>query len=155
MNVSHVVRQTEETTPWAALQHEQHRHPAVNNKQLKRGRITLRVCLSSLGYNANFSDSTSKKELINGNPKALGRNREACRSVQIPFSNVWCVRGKTKTKNTPWSESASELYQPSDRRLSAKWLPTFEDRGCHVVSVTDSYGRILGLVDRSRYFSIK
>jgi hypothetical protein len=28
-------------------------------------------------------------------------------------------------KQTPWSESASELYRPSDRRLSAKWLPTF------------------------------
>jgi hypothetical protein len=26
---------------------------------------------------------------------------------------------------TPWSESASELYRPSDRRLLAKWLPTF------------------------------
>jgi hypothetical protein len=26
---------------------------------------------------------------------------------------------------TPWSESASELYRPRDRRLSAKWLPTF------------------------------
>jgi hypothetical protein len=30
---------------------------------------------------------------------------------------------------TPRSESASELYRPSDRRLSAKWLPTFADRG--------------------------
>jgi hypothetical protein len=40
---------------------------------------------------------------------------------------------------TPWSESASELYRPSDRRLSAKCLPIFVDRGCHVVSVTDSY----------------
>jgi hypothetical protein len=29
------------------------------------------------------------------------------------------------------------------------------DRGCHVVSVTDPYCRILGFVDRSRYFSIK
>jgi hypothetical protein len=38
---------------------------------------------------------------------------------------------------TPWSESASELDRPSDLRLSAKWLPTFADRGCHVVSVTD------------------
>jgi hypothetical protein len=28
---------------------------------------------------------------------------------------------------TPWSESASELYRPSDRRFSAKWLPTFAD----------------------------
>jgi hypothetical protein len=57
-------------------------------------------------------------------------------------------------KKTPWSESASELYRPSDRRLSAKWLPTFADRGCHVVSVTDPYGRILGFLARSRYFSI-
>jgi hypothetical protein len=32
-------------------------------------------------------------------------------------------------KKTPWSESASELYRLSDRRLSAKWLPTFADRG--------------------------
>jgi hypothetical protein len=54
-------------------------------------------------------------------------------------------------KKTPWSESASELY----RRLSAKWLPTFADKGCHVVSVTDPSFRILGFLDRSRYFSIK
>jgi hypothetical protein len=27
--------------------------------------------------------------------------------------------------------------------------------GCHMVSVTDPYGRILGLLDRSLYFSIK
>jgi hypothetical protein len=58
-------------------------------------------------------------------------------------------------QKTPWSESASELYRPSDRRLSAKWLPTFVDKGCHVVSATDPYGRILGFLDRSRYFSIK
>jgi hypothetical protein len=31
-------------------------------------------------------------------------------------------------------------------------VPTFADRGCHVVSVTDPYGRILGFLDRSRYF---
>jgi hypothetical protein len=34
-------------------------------------------------------------------------------------------------------------------------LPTFADRGCHVVSVTDPYGRILGFLDRRQYFSIK
>jgi hypothetical protein len=60
-----------------------------------------------------------------------------------------------QNKQTPWSESASELYRPSNRRLSAKSLPTFADRGCHVVSVMDPYGRILGFLDRSRYFSIK
>jgi hypothetical protein len=56
---------------------------------------------------------------------------------------------------TPWIKSASELYRPRGRRLSAKLVPTFVDRECHVVSVTDSYCRMLGFVDRSRYFSSK
>jgi hypothetical protein len=56
------------------------------------------------------------------------------------------------TKKPPWSESASKLHWLSDRRMSAKWLPTFTDRGCHLDSVTDPHGRIL---DRSRYFSSK
>jgi hypothetical protein len=34
-------------------------------------------------------------------------------------------------------------YTDSDRHMSAKLLPTFADRGCHVVSVTDPSGRIL------------
>jgi hypothetical protein len=48
--------------------------------------------------------------------------------------------------------SASELYRSRDRCLSAKLVPTFADEGCHVVSVTDSYGHILGFLDRSHYF---
>jgi hypothetical protein len=36
---------------------------------------------------------------------------------------------KKKKKNPPWSESTSELYRPSDRRLSAKRLPTFANIG--------------------------
>jgi hypothetical protein len=53
---------------------------------------------------------------------------------------------------TPWRESASELYRPSNRRLSAKLMPIFADRGCHMVSVTDPYCRIIGFLDRIRYF---
>jgi hypothetical protein len=49
------------------------------------------------------------------------------------------ITAKTRLK-IPWPESASELYRPSDRRLSAKLVPTFADRGCHVVSVTNPYG---------------
>jgi hypothetical protein len=52
----------------------------------------------------------------------------------------------------PWPESASKLYPSSGRRLSAKLVPTFADRGCHVVSATEPYGRILGFLDRSSYF---
>jgi hypothetical protein len=55
-------------------------------------------------------------------------------------------------KQTPWPKSASELYRPSNRRLSAKLAPTFADRGCHVVSVADPYDPILGFLDRGRYF---
>jgi hypothetical protein len=54
------------------------------------------------------------------------------------------------TKKTPWPDSATELcvYRPSNRRLSAKFVPTFADR---VVNVTDPYGRILAFLDRSCY----
>jgi hypothetical protein len=59
------------------------------------------------------------------------------------------------TNSIPWPESASELCRPSDSRLSAKIVPTFADKGCHVVSVTDPFGRILGFVDRSRYVFVQ
>jgi hypothetical protein len=47
---------------------------------------------------------------------------------------------------TLWPESASGLYQPENLE------PTVADRRCHVVRVTDPYGRILGFLYRSRYF---
>jgi CBS-domain-containing membrane protein len=58
-------------------------------------------------------------------------------------------------KLTPWPESASEPYRPSDRYLSTKLVPAFADRGFHVVNVTDPYGRILGFLHRSRYFFLQ
>jgi hypothetical protein len=36
--------------------------------------------------------------------------------------------------------------------LSEKLVPTFADRGCYVVSVTDPHGRILWFLEMSRYF---
>jgi hypothetical protein len=36
--------------------------------------------------------------------------------------------------------------------MSAKLVPTFADRGYCVVSATDPHGRILGFLDRSRYY---
>jgi hypothetical protein len=45
---------------------------------------------------------------------------------------------------------------PTERPpLVGEVIANFADRGCHVVSVTNPYGRILGFLDRSRYFSIK
>jgi hypothetical protein len=81
---------------------------------------------------------------------------------QVHFCLVWCVPDQEqlclcflpvpKNKQTPCPESASELYRQSDLCLSAKLVPTFTDRGYHVVSVADPYGRILDFLDRSRYF---
>jgi hypothetical protein len=51
------------------------------------------------------------------------------------------------SEKSQWPEPASEIYRPSDRRLS-KLVPTFTDRECHMVSVTDPNGRILGFLDR-------
>jgi hypothetical protein len=52
------------------------------------------------------------------------------------YNNEWGIK-------TPWPQSATELYRPSDCRLSAKLVPNLENRGCRVVSVTDPHGRIL------------
>jgi hypothetical protein len=52
----------------------------------------------------------------------------------------------------------SPLANYIDRATAACWRSDYQllaDRVCHVVSVTDPYGRILGFRDRSRYFSIK
>jgi hypothetical protein len=47
-----------------------------------------------------------------------------------------------KTKNSvAFSPQVNYTDRPSDRRMSAKLLPTFADRGCRVVSATDPYGR--------------
>jgi hypothetical protein len=57
-----------------------------------------------------------------------------------------------KQKQTNSVASVRERTVPTERQLLAGVVPTFADRGCHVVSVTDPYGRILGFLDRSRYF---
>jgi hypothetical protein len=58
-------------------------------------------------------------------------------------------------KKTPGPESAGKLHRPRGRRLSTKSVPTFAERGCHVVSVTDPYDRNLVFLDRSRYISLQ
>jgi hypothetical protein len=57
-----------------------------------------------------------------------------------------------QTKQTAWPESASELVPTERLPLLANLVPTFSDRGCHLVSVTDPYCRILGFLNRSRQF---
>jgi hypothetical protein len=65
------------------------------------------------------------------------------------------IRKTAPSRVTVWAESASEQYLSSDRHLSAKLMPTFVDIECHVVSVSDLYGLILGFLDRSPTISSK
>jgi hypothetical protein len=68
------------------------------------------------------------------------------------YHATWDHLSDKQNKQTLWPESASELYWPSDRRLSAKLAPTFAAGGCCMVSAMDSYSRILDFLDQGRYF---
>jgi hypothetical protein len=57
-----------------------------------------------------------------------------------------------------WLRGLSPRANYTDRATATSrrsWCQLFADRGCHVVSVTDPYGRILGFLNRSRSFSSK
>jgi hypothetical protein len=66
----------------------------------------------------------------------------------ITFINVlfekkekYSTKQKQNKKKLRGFRPQSELYRPSDRRLSAKLVSTLADRGCHVVSATNPHGR--------------
>jgi hypothetical protein len=42
-------------------------------------------------------------------------------------TTIATITTTTELSYTPWPESESELYLPSERRLSAKLVPTFAD----------------------------
>jgi CBS-domain-containing membrane protein len=87
----------------------------------------------------------------------LQGNLQSCQFKCLPFldgrkedrnfKTKWdsSKKKQRKTKKMLLLESASELYRPSDCHLSL--VPTFADRGCQVVSVTDPCGSILGFLD--------
>jgi hypothetical protein len=56
--------------------------------------------------------------------------------VEICFAATMTSNKKTFRGFSP----QSELYRPSDRRFSAKLVPTLADRGCRVVSSTNPHG---------------
>jgi hypothetical protein len=48
--------------------------------------------------------------------------------VYFEYHEANTIYDKYVKKKPPWPKSASELYRPSDRRLSAKLVPAFADR---------------------------
>jgi hypothetical protein len=69
----------------------------------------------------------------------FGLEEVCCQAVLLLASLEGLLLGILAADKTPWLWSASELYRPSDSRLSAKLVPTFADR-CRVVSATASHG---------------
>jgi hypothetical protein len=108
--------------------------------------IDLNLVLTGTGTRLAVSNNTVWNRTQWNSSKHAVRTRSDYRkqySVRRPQGN--------SLKENPLPESASELYRPSDRRLSAKSVTNVADRGCHVVSVTDPYARILGFLDKNRY----
>jgi hypothetical protein len=106
-------------------------------------------------YNGNFCPRYScEKELTLGSTtrRRCGR-KQGRRGVTVRNFIQQIMRLTFEfSASTLCPESECELYRPINRRLSAKSVPTFAGRGYHVVSVTDPYGRIFGVLDRSLYF---
>jgi hypothetical protein len=102
--------------------------------------ISLKLTLTdmaSMHHISDYSRQISHKSLAH---EVLHKN------------NTDIYDGNTK-KTKPRDMSPRANYTDrATHRLPAKLVPTFDDRGCHVVSVTDPYCHILGFLDRSRYF---
>jgi hypothetical protein len=107
----------------------------IRRGRLQNGSQKVTTWVNSLGMLVEFGESTSWMEVRKLPP-------EWTRSV------CWLNSQRAHPEWKSESYHLSELYLPSDRRLSAKLVPTFADRGCYVVSVTDPYGRILEFLDR-------
>jgi hypothetical protein len=67
--------------------------------------------------------------------------RYYCHCLKNVSNRVISLKWRT-TKQTPRLQSTSELYRPSDCRLSAKLVPTLADRECRVVSAMNSHGHL-------------
>jgi hypothetical protein len=84
---------------------------------------------------------------------SLPCNRVTTKAHNLPSSvdmQSWVLGALISKQTNPVAWARERIYRPSDHRLSAKLVPTFTDRGCHVISVTDPYYRILGFLDRAR-----
>jgi hypothetical protein len=78
------------------------------------------LCVLLVGHLTTLSrqetDTCSKEEITQ-------------KEVSIAYIKLLPKHSSGENKKAPWSESASELYRPRDRSLSAKLVPTFTDRG--------------------------
>jgi hypothetical protein len=75
-------------------------------------------------------------------------------SHQITYSQEPLALYSNQRATNSMALVREQTIRPSDRRLSAKLVPTFADRGCRVVSAPNPRARILRFLDRSRYCTL-
>jgi hypothetical protein len=127
------------------------RNPAVVPTELSESLILLSYALCP--FYIVWRPRLILIQLIsNSKSHGVKEGGEGAREAKLTRPFLRHPLGTTTNKQTPWPEFAGELYRQSNRSLSAKLVPTFVGRGCHVVNVTNFYCRILGFLDRSRYF---
>jgi hypothetical protein len=108
---------------------------------------------------------TSTLWILNRADSPAGRIGTSCdqrvRSQSYARQLRFCLRERYEVKDKIVSVKKLHCLSPranyTDRATAVcRWseCQIFADSECHVVSVTDPYGRILGFLDRSRYFSI-
>jgi CBS-domain-containing membrane protein len=76
------------------------------------------------------------------------KSREHCIEMERDLKNYRLLIPKLKRTKIRGLSLRANYTDRAIRRLSEKLVPTFADRGCHVVGVTDPYGSILGFLDR-------
>jgi hypothetical protein len=113
-----------------------------------RGRRCITVAASAivpavLSCTTQYCDVTNS---VDGTKCCQNNSRKCIVCIYIYIYIYIKLHGLSPRAN--YTDRATAACRRSDCQL-------FADRGCHVVSVTDPYGRILGFLDRSRYFSIK
>jgi hypothetical protein len=112
-------------------------------------RITLQNILQKQLVEIRIWSTSEQEAVLNICCTGMNRSQTStwkeCTNYSSKCKTAIKSANKFRLTKTPWSESTSELYRPSNCCFSMKRLPTCADRGCHVVSMTDPSGRILSV----------
>jgi hypothetical protein len=106
---------------------------------------------TSWSVSLSVGDNTVCNKHLPSRAAKEGKLNITCKSQRIKPLLSNSSKQITKLNSMAWVREWTILTK-SDCHLLATLVPTFADRGCHVVSVTDSYGRNLSFLDRSRHF---
>jgi hypothetical protein len=95
----------------------------------------MKLFIDLISHDNSLSIEIKPRAGLSGNRGSTpGRGKHL--SIGYMIYTVRTVYKQTKNKLRGLSPQANYTDRLSDRRLSAKLVPTLADRGCHIVSVT-------------------